>query len=102
MQPMQALQSDRRCRPARGEHGFGARLRRRERGKTAAMEQAGIIEVRHDGHERIESRAVLQRPSVTRRAERRQANADRMREGCLRLAAGASRAKSDAGLLAVA
>jgi len=80
MQPMQALQSDGRCRPARSEHGFGARLRRRERGKTAAMEQAGIVEAGHDGHERIESRTVLDRPSVARRAECRQANPDRVRQ----------------------
>jgi len=63
------------------------RLRGLERGKSAAMEQAGIVEAGHDGHERIKSRALFRHPSVARRAERRQADADRMREGRLGLAA---------------
>ena len=46
MQPVQACQPGRRCRPARRKHGSGARLGRLERGNTAAMEQAGIIEAR--------------------------------------------------------
>ncbi len=70
--------------------------------RTAAMEQAGIVEAGHDGHEGVESRTVFRHPSVTRRAERRQADADRMREGRLRLAASTGRAESQAGPLAVA
>ena len=35
---------------------------RLERGQTAAMEQAGIVEAGHDRHESIESRAVFRHP----------------------------------------
>ena len=102
MQPMQALASGRGCRPACDEHGLGSCLRGLERGQTAAMEQAGIVEAGHDRHKSIKSRAVFLHPSVARRAERRQADADRMREGRLRLAARAGHAKSQPGPLAVA
>ena len=67
MEPMQALQPGGRGRPSLGEHGPGARLRRLERGTTAAMEQASIIEAGHDGHERIESRTVFGYPSACAR-----------------------------------
>ena len=59
MQPMQTLQSGRGGRPAGGKNGSRAHLRRLERGKTAAMKQAGIVKTGHDGHERIEPRAVF-------------------------------------------
>ena len=96
------LQTCQCCRSPGDEHGSCARLGRLERGNTAAMEQASIVETGHDGHERIESRAIFRHPVSARRAERRQAEAERVREGCLRLATGAGRAKSQADLLAIA
>src|SRR5208282_3656011 len=102
MQAVQALHPGRLCRPTGGKHSSCARLGRLERGNTAAMEQARIVETGHDGHERIESRAVFWCPAVARCAERRQADCERMREPRLRLAAGAGRAKSQANSCTVA
>ena len=75
---------------------------RLERGNAAAMEQAGIVETGHDGHQRVESSAVFRHAAARAAAERRQADSDRMRKGRLRLAASAGRAKSQADPLAVA
>jgi hypothetical protein len=102
MELVQALHSGWCGRPARAEHGSGARFGRLERGRTAAMEQAGIVEAAHNGHERIESSAVFRNPAVARRVERRQADSDHMREGRPRLAAGARGAIFQSDLLAVA
>ena len=55
------------------------------------MEQAGIVEAGHDGHESVKSRAVFGHSSLARLAERGKADANRVREGGLRLAAGAGR-----------
>ncbi len=86
MQPVQALHTGWCCRPTRGEHASGARLGCLERDDTAAMEKAGIVEAGHDGHERIELRAVFVHSAVSSRVQRRQTAVDRMREGRLRLA----------------
>ena len=102
MQPVQTLDAGRRCRPACEEYGSGTRLGRLERSEAAAMEQAGIVKAGHDGHEGVEPRTVFRHPAATRRAECRQADVDRMREGRLRLAASTGRTESQAGPLAVA
>lgn len=71
MQPIQVLPSGTLPCPARAEYGPGACFCRFERGSTATMEQAGVVEAGHDRHEGVESGAVFRSPPGARRAEHR-------------------------------
>jgi hypothetical protein len=73
MQPVQALLSNRGRRPARREYGSRSRLRSMKCARTAAMQETGIVEAGHDGHQGVNSRTVFRHPSLARRAERWQA-----------------------------
>src|SRR5580698_1479163 len=76
--------------------------RRLDRRPATAMQEAGVIEARHDREQRIEPRARLRGTEPPRRGERRQPDFGHMREAGHRLAAGTAHPELAAGTRAVA
>jgi len=86
---------------ARRKHRASAALRRFERGQTAPMQQASVVEAGHDGHQRIEPGAGLIGSIGTRRPHRRQPDVHHVRKAGAGLAASTPYAIATAGARAV-